>query len=210
MSSFEEKLQAYYKKIRSNPNLVEGINNYKSNSKRALQVLFLPSDESELLLADSVTTLLADCIEIHSCCEITIPALEDVRIASFYVDLIKAFRSGNVDEIDRVKSEINGLSPEESGEMLLDSMVVLLRNPKSFMIYIQDQSGITDYEGFMDYYRIADSAMSGFGLLSVNFEEVLVSPELLDKTSRLIGSFDARFKHIKSKEKEPQKEIFDN
>lgn len=87
MGSFDKLLEEYYKNLNNNPELIDEIN----NTARAREVVFSPSNDAELLVANKITTLFLDFVDIHKkITEIEIPKCKDIKLMDYYVDLISA------------------------------------------------------------------------------------------------------------------------
>lgn len=209
MSSFNDKLKEYYEKLRVHPELVQAINNKKENTARAKLVIFSPSNEAELLVADKVTTFFIDSISLFDqIYDIEVPNFEDVKLLDYYVALIKAFKSGDSSEVVRVKEEVSNIPPEEAGELLFDSFLVLSKGPNEFIDYIQKKSEIEDFEEFISYYEIANGIISSINM-SGDIDDVLNEPTSIDTLSRTIDSFHSKYEKAFSKKRTDQKRIVD-
>ena len=89
MGSIDEQLEEYYKNLNNNPELIDEINNIA----RARKVVFSPSNDAELLVANKITTFFLDFIDIHKkITEIETPKCEDIKLVDYYVDLILALK----------------------------------------------------------------------------------------------------------------------
>ncbi|MBR4262350.1 MAG: hypothetical protein IKQ35_03190 [Bacilli bacterium] len=211
MKSFDERLREYNRKLASNPDLVDGINNHKNNSPRAKEVIFSPATETELLLADKVTTLFLEVIDLNDRIHmLEIPKFEDVEYFSYLTDLTVALKEGRRDEIERIKDTFSNMTPEQFGEMFFDSLLLLLDNPFHTLERIQEKTGITDEEEFQGYRNLADKIINNIGDLGSDIDKVLENPEAIDNVSRVVDSFDARYKATISKKRSRQKTIYDN
>ena len=206
MGSIDEQLEEYYKNLNNNPELIDEINNIA----RARKVVFSPSNDAELLVANKITTFFLDFIDIHKkITEIETPKCEDIKLVDYYVDLILALKSGNTSEIDRVKGEISNTTPEEKGELLFDTLLVLFKGPYELLEYLQGKSKIEDFGEFFSYYRIAKGIIDGLISFGDDIDSLLAKPEELDILSRTIGSFHSKYESTISKKRSDQKGISD-
>lgn len=211
MKSFEERLKEYNKKLASNPDLVDGINNHKNNSARTKEVIFSPATETELLLADKITTLFLEIIDLNSKIHLLeAPKFEDVEYYSYLADLTVALKEGRRDEIERIKGTFSSMTPEQFGEMFFDSILLLLDEPFVTIARVQEKTGITDEEEFQGYRNLAEKIINNVGDLGSDIDKVLENPEAIDTITRVVDSFDAKYKATISKKRSRQKTIYDN
>ncbi len=209
MGSIDEQLEEYYDNLKKYPELIGGTNNY-NNIARAREVVFSPSNAAESLVANKITTFFLDFIDIHKkITEIEIPKCEDIKLMDYYVDLISALKSGNTSEINRVKVEISNITPEEKGELLFDTLLVLFKGPYELLEYLQGKSKIEDFGEFFSYYRIAKGIIDGLISFGDDIDSLLAKPEKIDILSRTIGSFHSKYERTISKKRSNQKGISD-
>ena len=209
MSTFEENLEKYYEKLRNNPEYVQVLFK-KKNSPKGYQIIFGPRTPEELFVADNISSLFIEVLDMNKkIYGLSIPEFEEVEYYSYLVDLMKAMKENNNDEITRINLTINSLSPEENADLFFDSTLVLLDDPYGVSDKVQELTGLTDDE-FDYYFEEARSMINTFGIFDVNLAEKIDDLSTLEKISSFSCRFDSRYQSMFNKIQTNQKQKTDD
>lgn len=148
MENFIEKRNEYFKKLKSNPNVLNKIiedNKGKEKSKRTLEVLLTPKDEFELELANTMYDYICDFLNIYYAVieeEIDEIPYEDNLFFSYLINIINAYK--NNEDTDSIIKSIS--MPGDCAKMVLHMYLGFLFDIESAYEYIAEKCGFDIYD----------------------------------------------------------------
>lgn len=142
-STFKNRREEYFTKLRNNSELLESIMNGNNNSK-TLNILLIPSDEKELLLAENFYILMDDLLFITKNCiigNIDVELSDDNMIILLFTRIIIALKEQNQEEISKITKELNTLNTKKSAQLIFELMTSFFSKPEELMYAIFDKCG---------------------------------------------------------------------
>ena len=131
MEDFDERVQAYFEKLRSNPGLLENIMK-NTKDEKTLDILLLPSNEMELKLANVMFDVMGDILKIVEDAyygDLKHVDPNDCRVINIYADVINAIRKGDYARLEAIKDNLcNKITSKEAARIVYEMIVVFAQD----------------------------------------------------------------------------------
>lgn len=189
MDEFNIKINAYFDKIKGNPELLKNIlDNSKSNL--AKRIFLLPKTERELEYVDAAFDYFADVFE----CDFGESDIDydNNIVVNFYANMIKAYKNNDCDYISKnVSLFYTNDNPKESADFIYNHMKLILEDPDVFLEYVLEKSGFdldTDCDTFINYFSIVCNLLSTYNDVDNDKLDDL-NNEQMDKGTQVLREF---------------------
>lgn len=215
MQDFLSRKQKYFEKLYENPEVVEAIiNDERNKEKKELNVIFNPSTENELSLANSIITLFIDINKMATADlnDIDKPDYYNNFFLMYMNDIISALKEKNLLKIEEIGNELkNYESPEKTAVLVYDMMRAFMYDVEDLLSYLAERNEFDWYdssqsEQFTIYFQQANAILNSFINSPMDTQEVdFENNQIIEYFQTFSKTFDQLYKKDFLKTKKLQK-----
>lgn len=171
--NFNELKKEYLEKLKEN---VDIFNTVIFNSGNILKIVFDPSTEEEIKLANLILNFINDIkVMSENACNLNINEeyIKNSLIVNLYINCINALKNNDNERINEIKDDLNQINSDEAAMIIFDICTIFFNNYDDVLTIISRNSGFDidqyiTYVAFMNYMNLATEITNSRNIMDID------------------------------------------